>query len=936
MPLDELSLELLDKVKHGITAKYVLLTKGEKRILNLVVYRTGALETAKKQARTAGTGEFYHGIVDGGGQALSFKLARVDGFEEAPVKNKILKTFLAASNIDCKPTIDIVDTLPEMSGEGAPKVPPQAPQSPTATAPKQSDTAPVTAPKSAASTYRTDEQWDTILAKIAALPIGPVRKTGIEKTVAELKREREQSDKDQYMISDPYHKLELTNIHARVAHELKALLQPPITGGIGSTPQSPPQMPKTAPTSGAPKANTTSNTQSPPQGNVYRTQEQWNKILTTIGNAPIGPKRQLAIEKSVAELKREREQFSKDQYVMSDPNRSVQLTNIHAGVAQELKTLLKPSTTGGPAKQVPPTGSATPTGSTVPTNFTPSTGSALPKQVSPTTPTTGSAPPTRVPPQTPPSRPQKTADDLARDNMMADAKRRGSSLAKVTTMPYSVSDLKKLRTECETDEKSDFGKVTLALAVGYSTPYDAVVQRFQQAAQLAQKYINDHPDPKKGELLPRVALRRDCCRMFLPKIQATLNELQTGEEGAKAMAKSYGEELKKKKSIPSGVAEEMYKILNKTRLTDGTKAELQRVADEIRAADQPKAYSKLANMQNATDLQKAEILLDHGCFKSGGGTSDVRLLENQNQSIAFAFKGAQGEAVGSLSILDLPPGACATREDLCSTLSQDILAQTGIDFGFPKAQVAKLTGVTGALIDGIPGKAIDPEAFAELQSGTASQAKIDEMRKFIRETPDKVSAESLQKSLLFSTIACQWDCKWGNMMIENGTNARPIDGGGAFPNQACVDSFGRDYKVVPLPIMNLTQYPVSSALSDKNGQSLPQALQPMDAEIVKGLLKLDVDKLTQTIKGRRDEITRNHPDLAPPPHTAGLVDDTSLDIVKASIKATQDILRQNPKQSLVDFATAYQNWWVKWINDNRGPNSVKYGMPAPDQVGATT
>ena len=519
--------------------------------------------------------------------------------------------------------------------------------------------------------------------------------------------------------------------------------------------------------------------------------------------------------------------------------------------------------------------------------------------------------------------------------MVADAKRRSVSLAKWTEMPYTAADLKKLREQCETDEKSDFGKVTVAFPVGNNGSYEGFVKRLQQTAQLAQKYINDHPDPKKGELLPRVALRRDCCRMFLPKIQATLNEMQTGEEGAKAMAASYDNELKKQKPIPSGVAEEMYTILNNARLTDATRAELQRVADDIRAADRPKAYTKLATMPNATPLEKAEVLLGHGCFKSGGGTSDVRLLENQNKSVAFAFKSAEGEAAGSRSMLQLPPGACATREDLCSTLTQDILTQTGIDFGFPKTQVAKITGVTGALIDGIAGKAVDPEEFSALQGGGASQEKIDEMRKFIRETPDKISAKSLQKSLLFSTLACQWDCKWGNMMVENGTNARPIDGGGAFPNQACVDDFGRDYKVLPLPIMNLTQYPVSSALDDNRGQSLPQALEPMDAETVKGLLKLDVDKLTKTLKGRRDDIARNHPELAPPPHTGGLVDDTSLNIMKASIKATQDILRKNPQQTLVDFATAYQNWWVQWIKDNRGPNAAKWGVPEPDKTTAT-
>jgi hypothetical protein len=919
MPIDDESLEVLDKVKHGISAKYVLLIRGEKKILNLVVYRKGALETAKKQAKTAGVGEFYHGIVDGGGQALSFKLARVDGFSEAPVKNIILKAFLAESNIDCKPTIDIVDTLPQMSGEAVP----QTPQSPTGTAPKQPETGPTTAPQSTVSTYRTDEQWDSILGKIAALPVGPVRQTGIEKVAAELKREREQADKDQYMISDPYHKSQLTNTHARVAYELKALLKPPITGGNGTTGQAPPQTTKTTGTTTAPKSDTTSNPQSPPQGNTYRTREQWQKILKTLGDAPIGPKRQTAIEMAVAGLKREREQAGKDQYLMSDPYRNEQLTSIHTEVAQGLKVLLTPPTSGGSTKQVPPKGSTT--------------GSQPPTQGPTTTPPTGSGPPKQAPPKTPPPRPQKSVEDKERDIMLADARRRGSSLAKATTMPYTAKDLKKLRDECETDEKSDFGKVTLSFLVGNKGSYEGFVRRLQETAQLAQKYIKDHPDPKKGALLPRVAKRRDYCQKFLPQIQATLNEMQTAEEGAKAMAATYDEELKKKTPVPSGVAEEMYRILNTTRLTDATRAELQRVADEIRTADQPRAYTKLAGKPNATDLEKAEILLGHGCFKlGGGGTSDVRLLQNQDKSIAFAFKGAEGEAAGALNMLDLPPGACATREDLCSTLTQDILVQTGIDFGFPKAQVSKLTGVTGALIDGIKGKSVDPEEFASLQREHASQEKIDEMRKFMRETPDKISRESLQKVVLFSTIACQWDCKWGNMMVENGTNARPIDGGGAFPNQSAVDSFGRDYKVEPLAIISLTQYPVSGALSDKHGQTLPQALQPMDANTVKDLLKLDVDKLIKTLKGRRDEITRNHPELAPPPHTAGLVDDTSLDIVKASIQATQDILRQNPQQSLVDFTTAYQNWWVQWIKDNRGPNAVKYGAPAPDQVGATT
>ncbi len=87
------------------------------------------------------------------------------------------------------------------------------------------------------------------------------------------------------------------------------------------------------------------------------------------------------------------------------------------------------------------------------------------------------------------------------------------------------------------------------------------------------------------------------------------------------------------------------------------------------------------------------------------------------------------------------------------------------------------------------------------------------------------------------------------------------------------------------------------------------------------MLKLDVPALKGGLKTRRDEIARDLPDLAPPPHNGGLVDDPTLDRVAASIQAAKDILRANPKQSLVEFATAYQNWWVGWITANRRRNA---------------
>ena len=255
-------------------------------------------------------------------------------------------------------------------------------------------------------------------------------------------------------------------------------------------------------------------------------------------------RRQTALEKIVAELKRERTKAETDKYLASDPYAKQQQTSIHAGVAYELKSLLQPPTTGGPPNRVPP-----------------------------------QPPPRTIPPTQPP---QKTPDDKARDTMLADAKRRSGTLGTKVSVPYTASQLKDIRAKCETDEASDFGKVTVALTVRLQDSYDTAVQKLLEAEQLAQKYIKDHPDPKIGKLPTRVKARRDHCQQFLPKIKTMLDQLRTAENGAQAMVQTYGTLINKQQPIPAGVADEMYKILATARLGDGTKSELKRIADEIR------------------------------------------------------------------------------------------------------------------------------------------------------------------------------------------------------------------------------------------------------------------------------------------------------------------------------------------------------------------
>ncbi len=105
------SIGLLEDVKKGKPRKFAMICKGT-NIVSLVVYKKGSIENRKKEAKEAGKGQFYFGVIDGRGQEISFKLARADGFDSAPVKTVVLKQFLEEeADLKFKPLFEIVDTL---------------------------------------------------------------------------------------------------------------------------------------------------------------------------------------------------------------------------------------------------------------------------------------------------------------------------------------------------------------------------------------------------------------------------------------------------------------------------------------------------------------------------------------------------------------------------------------------------------------------------------------------------------------------------------------------------------------------------------------------------------------------------------------------------------------------------------------------------------
>lgn len=778
MPLDKTSIDTLQKVRRGAPARFVLLTKGI-RLLSLVVYRKGTLESAKKLAKEAGTGEISFGVVTGQDANIVFQLARADGFEKVPTRDLTVKAHLAESNLDFKPTVVLVDVLPDVAMD--------------------------------------DEGGNT---------------------------------------GGPNTNAPNTNL---------------------SNSQRPPQ---------SPPPPTPPRTNAPPPSNrpVYRTAEQWKTLLQEIQNTADPDEKARRINQTVADIRDERTQMDGDSLFAGDPNAKREQTDLHRTIGEALKRIATTTTTQSTTTTQPP-------------------------------PRPKSEPPRNLPPQ----RNLETPEDAERRMQIADAARREQEIAQLPkfTAPFTKKQLQDLVAACETDVKSDFGIVCGRMMLNPKEDFETIKLQLENAREAAAKYIKDHADPKIGKLPSRVVKRREECVKFQPIIERLYAELTEVDKKVAAMVETYSRLLEKGQQVPFAVADSLRRINADTKLSKGTRAELLRVASAIQAAEQPRGYEKLAQLDNPTDDQRAELMLRYGCFKdAGGGTSDVRLLRNQDRSIAFAFKRVDGEAFGALDMLKLPNGACATREDLCSSMTETILKQTGLNLGFPKSKVSKFDGVSGALIEGIRGKTVDPEERRKYSEMDPPDPEgLAEIERNIQELPEKITAKSLQKVVLFSTITCQWDCKWGNLMVEGEDNARPLDGGAAFPSQAVVDDFAKDYRVRhrPIAILALTQYPRTPLLFQKAGQTLPNAEQPMDAETVEAILKIDVASLKRSTQERRDEIARTNPELAPPGHEQGLVDDGTLDRVAASIRATQDILRANPQMSLVQFATAYQDWWVGWI-----------------------
>ena len=351
---------------------------------------------------------------------------------------------------------------------------------------------------------------------------------------------------------------------------------------------------------------------------------------------------------------------------------------------------------------------------------------------------------------------------------------------------------KKLLQDCEAEKHHTVAKI-LDMIQHSKTNFEDMVAAYNKAIEMARASIKEH----SGKELSESATKRvQLCHDIVSNIKAKLESAKQQNKRAEEMATFYMHMVQKGQEVPFEAAQDMKKLLDRALLEERVKDMLRAVIEAINEHERKTAHAAIKTLQKGDSRGEAELLNRHGCFKRpDGGTSDVRLLQNEKGSIAHAFKSVAGESVGGLDKLKLPKGASSMREDVSSTICESLKAATGgkLDLGLPVCRVVKLDGQTGALIQGVKGEMADAEQIQNLDWQKLGlekfNEKVAEIKKNCRELPDKITADSLENVVLSTVFTCQWDCKWGNMIVDDNGNAKPIDGGTAIPTKDVVRDF---------------------------------------------------------------------------------------------------------------------------------------------------
>ncbi len=309
------------------------------------------------------------------------------------------------------------------------------------------------------------------------------------------------------------------------------------------------------------------------------------------------------------------------------------------------------------------------------------------------------------------------------------------------------------------------------------------------------------------------------------------------------------------------------------------------LAQQIRAAPAARAH---ARQQHALMLSQY-----FPTAQAAGGSSNVELFRRSDKSIAYAFKGAFGES----ELVLVRPGGGTLREALCDAAGQEIQRQTGLDLGFPGASLAFMNGRAGALLDGLPGECLDPEALMT-RTSMSPQECADTQRRGDA-TAARIAPVELQKVLLANLATGNLDVKWGNLMVDGAGRCRPLDGGASFPTAAALAQ--ATAQGVSPGLLGLLPFSNQPGASDS----------PMDPELTAAMLRIDPDRYAQALQTARADLSSEMKKLVVGERSRQSFDVdrllTESDVARgvASLRLLQQILRESPTLTMGEFAEAF-------------------------------
>ena len=269
-------------------------------------------------------------------------------------------------------------------------------------------------------------------------------------------------------------------------------------------------------------------------------------------------------------------------------------------------------------------------------------------------------------------------------------------------------------------------------------------------------------------------------------------------------------------------------------------------------------------LEEAHQRRAQELGSAFGKSRSETGTSDVQLVKDCDDKVAYAFKSVKGES----TMMGTPQGHGTSREVMMSGLMQQ-LNKHGLGLGWPAASIAELNGEKGALITGVQGK-----QFPELNK-------------------EDIPAEALQKVLLSNLAGGQFDIKWEDArFVQNGDKLEPtcMDGGAAMPDP---------WTAITMLYGQTGGDPGQNFIDDGTGKVLPEAKKKMSPDLVNNFLKIPVKEVKKEMEAQASRLKSQLGDK-----DLGLDDgiQTAID----SITGIQDILiESNGDISLQDLLAQF-------------------------------